>query len=105
MTVDSVLIAAVAGLVSTASGLLAWLTHRNFQFFSKFTTEMSDYTKQLVAQNQTNVEHFLVAVNHQQTMNREAQDRSAQAIEKLSVAMDTNNKTNEAIIRLLGEKM
>lgn len=69
--------------------------------FFWFLKNLLNTNKHLVKQNQENIVSFLNQLNHQQTLNREAQDRSTQALEKMTVNLDQNNHINEKLIEYL----
>ena len=85
-------------LLVTIAALFGWLMKQVISYFINSNNEKSSYIEKLVAANQTNTENFVNAINHQQTMNREAQSKTTQAMVDIKTELVNTNNVNKQML-------
>lgn len=89
------------GILVSVTALLGWLMKQVISYFIKSNNEKSGYIEKLVQTNQDNTTQFTNTVNHQQTLNRDMQQKTVDAIGKLQVEIANSNKVNERLLHFL----
>ncbi|MCL5436068.1 MAG: hypothetical protein M1275_03225 [Patescibacteria group bacterium] len=98
MESNKVELLAIIGSVAT---LLGWVIHRIIDYFIKNSNDKLCYIEKLVAVNQKNTESFLAAINHQQTLNRDMQQKTVDALQELKMAIKMQSEMTDKMINLL----
>lgn len=94
----------IVTVIVAVAGILSWVLQKVIGYYIESDRKKQAYIEQLVSQNQKNSDGFLNAVNHQQTLNREQQERTAKAIEDLTRTLVVNNTINEKLIGYMSER-
>ena len=91
----------IISLIISIFGLLGWLMKYVIKYFTTNSNDKLKYIEQLVEVNQKNTEAFTNAINHQQTLNREMQARTVEALQRLERSISISNEVNKQVMEFI----
>ena len=91
----------IISLIISIFGLLGWLMKYVIKYFTTNSNDKLKYIEQLVEVNQKNTEEFMNAISHQQTLNREMQARTVEALQGLERSISISNEVNKQVVEFM----